>query len=104
VNRLPRRQSNKHDFYRGNEHCRYGRQLGKWFKIYCRIYKSADFQNCHETFGFGCLFFQTDEKIVDFGMIGTDLLLQDDISLFISQIHSNLRLVLVDSERCTQAG
>jgi hypothetical protein len=39
VNRLPRRQSNKHDFYRGNEHYRCGRQLGKRIKIYCRIDK-----------------------------------------------------------------
>ena len=59
--------------------------------------KAADFQDGYEAFDFGCLLFQTDKKSVHFGMIGTHLTLQDDITLFILQIHCDLCLVLVDS-------
>jgi len=62
------------------------------------VVEAADFDDCHVATMFACLLGKVGEKVVNVGVIGTDLSFLHDISLFVSDIDGQLVLVLVDSK------
>jgi hypothetical protein len=62
------------------------------------VVETTNFDDCHVAAVFACLFDKGNEKVVNISMIGADLTLLDNISLFVADIDGHLVLVLVDSE------